>query len=218
MKLSPLIVAFLTIAAFSDAAPLDKRRFFQEHTPAAEATFRGMRALAVGTPFGERLGDLSGLAVDNLLAKAPACGQQIVADEVVDIAKKIGGKKKDQLIKVAIAYRKLERNTPLKGQPSNFCDKRPRNKELLGVVQAQDPTKVQPKPPAFVSPGEKLNKKPTFGNVTPKVEEKKKVVKKGPAKSKKQKKAVAKCVRMLKMKHVSPGQKKKCEKLAKKLM
>lgn len=212
MKFTPLIIAFAAIAAISDAAPLEKRRFLQEHTAAAEATFRGMRAIAVGTNFGERLGDLSGKAVDMLLAKAPACGQQNVADEAIDIAKLMGGKKQEQLIKVAIAYRKLERNTPERGQASNFCDKRPRNKELLGVFQAQDPTKVQKKPPTFVSPGEKLNKKPNFGKATPKVEEKKEVVKK---ESKKAAKAAAKCKKLLNKKNVAPGQKKKCENIKK---
>ncbi|CAG8618120.1 2210_t:CDS:2 [Funneliformis mosseae] len=193
MKFTPLIIAFAAIAAVTDG------RFTQEHTPAAEATFRGMRAAAVGTPFGERLGDLSGLAVDNLLAGAPACGQQNVADK---------------LIKIAIAYRKLERNTPLLGQPSNFCDKRPKNKELIGVFQAQDPTKVNKRPPPFVSKGEKLNKKPNFGKAETK-EVVKREVKKETAESKRLSKAAAKCKVMLAKKNVAPGQKRKCEKILK---
>lgn len=201
MKFTSFIIAFAAVAAVTDG------RFTQEHTPAAEATFRGMRAVAVGTPFGEKLGDLSGLAVDNLLAGAPACGQQNVADEAINIANRIkNGSKRAQLIKIAIAYRKLERNTPLLGQPSNFCDKRPKNKELFGVFQAQDPTKVKKRPPPFVSKGEKLNKKPNFGKAE---------VKKETAKSKRLSKAAAKCKKMLAKKRVAPGQKRKCEKILK---
>ncbi|RIA82093.1 hypothetical protein C1645_674353, partial [Glomus cerebriforme] len=84
-------------------------------------------------------GNLSDAMVRALLAKAPTCDQQDRADEIIDLGEELGGKKKEQLIKVARTYRQLERNTPKAGQPSALCKKKPRHKELDGLVQAQDP-------------------------------------------------------------------------------
>ncbi|CAG8508668.1 12681_t:CDS:2 [Ambispora gerdemannii] len=141
------------IATVTLAAPIEltKRRFGQEHTARADGDFQKMKDIAQGTGFEAQLGDLSGAAVRALLAKAPACDQQDVADQTIDIARQIGlqGKsdskqKEKDLIEVAKDYRTLERNTPNVGQPSELCTK---NSELNGLVQAQDPTGSPPADP-----------------------------------------------------------------------
>ncbi|CAG8532627.1 16829_t:CDS:2 [Acaulospora morrowiae] len=148
MKLSILSVT-LALFAVAGAIPMnmEKRRFGQEHTPRADADFQAMKDISNGTGFEAQLGDLSGAAVRALLAKAGACDQQDVADQCVDIAHQIGQKfassfgpqKEADLIKVCQDYRTLERNTPNVGQPSDLCNRPPKNKELDGLVQAQDP-------------------------------------------------------------------------------
>ncbi|PKY41533.1 hypothetical protein RhiirA4_339302 [Rhizophagus irregularis] len=95
-----------------------------------------------------------------LLAKAPTCDQQDRADEIIDLAIEIGGDKKEKLIKVAKTYRQLERNTPKAGQPSELCKKKPRHKELDGLVQAQDPTGKGKDPDPPTHPKPKDPKKP----------------------------------------------------------
>ncbi|RIB09318.1 hypothetical protein C2G38_278075 [Gigaspora rosea] len=147
MKFSTFMLIASALSLTVNAAPLggslnalEKRRFGQEHTPQADATFQAVKDLAQGTDKEAQAGNLSGAMVRALLAKAPACDQQDRADEVVDLARELGGDKEPQMIKVAQMYRQLERNTPKDGQPSELCDKQPRNKELDGLTQAQDPT------------------------------------------------------------------------------
>ncbi|CAG8591723.1 10885_t:CDS:2 [Racocetra persica] len=145
MKLLVVISAFMALSLTVNAAPmgLEKRRFGQEHTPAADKTFQDVKDLAQGTENEAEAGNLSGAMVRALLAKAPACDQQDRADEIIDLSERNGIKgtaKQQQLIEVAKTYRQLERNTPNAGQPSELCDKAPRHSELDGLTQAQDPT------------------------------------------------------------------------------
>ncbi|CAG8671353.1 9746_t:CDS:2 [Cetraspora pellucida] len=142
MKFLTVISACLVLSLTINAAPmgLEKRRFGQEHTPAADATFQEIKDIAQGTGTEAQAGNLSGAMVRALLAKAPACDQQDRADEIIDLAEQLGGNKKKQLIKLAKTYRQLERNTPNAGQPSELCKEKPRHKELNGLKQAQDPT------------------------------------------------------------------------------
>ncbi|CAI2164565.1 19518_t:CDS:1 [Funneliformis geosporum] len=142
MKFALIFAVTLALVATTQSAPmiLSKRRFGQEHTPKADGTFKDIKDIAKGTNKEEQAGNLSGAMVRALLAKAPTCDQQNRADEVIDLAYELGGKKEKQLIKVAKIYRQLERNTPKAGQPSALCKKQPRHKELYGLVQAQDPT------------------------------------------------------------------------------
>jgi hypothetical protein len=142
MKSKLVLAVFLSLAITSQAIPMefDKRRFGQEHTPKADATYEAVRDLSQGTGKEEQAGNLSGAMVRALLAKAPTCDQQDRADEIIDLAYEIGGVKKEKLIKVAKTYRQLERNTPKEGQPSELCKKSPRHQELDGLVQEQDPT------------------------------------------------------------------------------
>ncbi|RHZ76934.1 hypothetical protein Glove_187g68 [Diversispora epigaea] len=146
MKLFAVVSVGLSLLSIINATPLDltKRRFGQEHTKLADKTYQAMKDAVKGTKFEEVTGNLSGEAVRALLAKAPTCEQQDVADKCVDIAHQLGKEvskdREKKLICVCQTYRKLERNTPKAGQPSKLCDRPPRNKELKGLVQAQDPT------------------------------------------------------------------------------
>lgn len=92
MKFLPIISVALSLLSIANAAPLDftKRRFGQEHTPEADATYQAMKDIAAGTTFEASLGNLSGDAVNALLARADKCAQQDVADRCVDIAKIMG--------------------------------------------------------------------------------------------------------------------------------
>ncbi|RHZ76933.1 hypothetical protein Glove_187g69 [Diversispora epigaea] len=157
MKLFAVVSVGLSLLSIINAAPIiAKRRFGQEHTPLADKTYQDMKDAVAGTTFEEVTGNLSGAAVRALLAKAPACDQQDVADQCVDIAKQIGKEvSKDReatLIPVCQTYRKLERNTPNVGQASELCNKEPRNAELKGLVQAQDPTGTGSTPPPKTDP------------------------------------------------------------------
>src|ERR1051325_11056035 len=101
MKFTIIYAVFLSLFAINQATPLDKRRFGQEHTPKADATYQAVKDIAHGTDKEEQAGNLSGAMVRALLAKAPVCDQQDRADEVIDLGYSLGGKKKEQLIKVA---------------------------------------------------------------------------------------------------------------------
>ncbi|CAG8599294.1 12237_t:CDS:2, partial [Dentiscutata heterogama] len=147
-------------------ASLEKRRFGQEHTPQADATFQDVKDLAQGTDKEAQAGNLSGAMVRALLAKAPACDQQDRADEVIDLGDQLGDPtKRDQAVKIAQTYRQLERNTPNVGQPSELCNKKPRHKELDGLTQAQDPTgnneSNPPQNPTGTSPDNTSQPSPT---------------------------------------------------------
>lgn len=107
---------------------------------------------------GEICGTLSGDAVAPLLAGAAECAQQDMADRIIDEAK---SKVKDQkvqkeMIRLAIEYRKTERNSfpdyshqPPTDRNSLYCQKPPKNSELNGVFQAQSP---QADPNLFFDP------------------------------------------------------------------
>ncbi|KAI8900480.1 hypothetical protein BC833DRAFT_581816 [Globomyces pollinis-pini] len=84
---------------------------------------------------------LRGEAIATVLANAGACDQQDQADKFVDFAK--GNFKnqgdKDAFIQAAKDFRTMERNTNEPGKCSPLCNKEPKNVELKGLVQAQDP-------------------------------------------------------------------------------
>src|SRR6187399_297313 len=84
---------------------------------------------------------LRGDAIVPVLANAGACDQQDHADKFVDFAKQFFKQKpfRDQFIQIAKDYRTMERNTNEDGKCSPLCDRPPRNQELAGLTQAQDP-------------------------------------------------------------------------------
>ncbi|MBW0507584.1 hypothetical protein O181_047299 [Austropuccinia psidii MF-1] len=97
---------------------------------------------------GEICGTLAGEAVTPLLAGAGECAQQNMADKIIDVAKT---QLKDsqiskKLIQLAIEYRQSERNTfpdyannPAPDQNSLYCQKIPKNYELINIHQKQSP-------------------------------------------------------------------------------
>jgi len=82
------------------------------------------------------------------LAASPECAQQDFADDIIDASKdpEFDEETRNNLVAIAIEYRQVEKNTPpdFTTQPptprnSVFCQQPPRNSELIGLVQAQDP-------------------------------------------------------------------------------
>ncbi|KAI8927214.1 hypothetical protein BC831DRAFT_424850, partial [Entophlyctis helioformis] len=69
--------------------------------------------------------------------KDPVCVQQNLADACIDNAKKNGGDKNE--IATCMQFRILERNTNGVGLAQEVCKKAPRNAELAGLTQIQDP-------------------------------------------------------------------------------
>ncbi|KAJ7167563.1 hypothetical protein C8R46DRAFT_1093411 [Mycena filopes] len=148
------------------AIQLNPRRFGQNH-PAVLAKLRAACGKGV-------CAKLAGAAVTPLLAKAPECSQQDMADKIIDTAKTFNGTTQANLIAIAKEYRQTEKNTPpdFKTKPNTlrnsvFCQTAPKNPELNGLVQAQDPandpnTFFDPATLASVKLGAQANTRP-FG-------------------------------------------------------
>lgn len=151
------------VLVFSLIVNIDAR-FNQQNLQ--DGVLANMRALAPPGDKGAFVGDTTGAYVRSLLAAAPACDQQDVCDNFVDMANIIGkeGDKTTQknMIKIAKQLRKAERNTPNDGQPSALCNRAPRNKELKGLTQAQDPSPNPKKLAAFVPAQPKSSNIPKF--------------------------------------------------------
>jgi hypothetical protein len=146
------------------AVILHPRRFGQEQ-PAVIQKLSGACA-------GQICGVLAGEAVTPLLAAQPECSQQDHADKIIDAAQALDAATKANLIALAIEYRQAEKNTPpdFSTNPptlrnSVFCQKAPKNPELNGLVQAQDPNND---PDLFFDPATKATvKKGTQANTAP---------------------------------------------------
>ncbi|KAI0784250.1 hypothetical protein C8Q75DRAFT_795160 [Abortiporus biennis] len=114
------------------------RRFGQEHPAVIDK-------LSAACP-GEICGNLAGGAITPLLAAQPECSQQDFADKIIDAAQQFDAATKANMISLAVEYRQAEKNSPpdfTTNPPTNrntvFCQKAPKNAELNGLVQAQDP-------------------------------------------------------------------------------
>ncbi|MBW0512177.1 hypothetical protein O181_051892 [Austropuccinia psidii MF-1] len=92
----------------------------------------------------------AGGGIAPLLALKPPCDQQDHADAIIDAAKDMSNgigsqESRKQMIQIAIEYRQAEKNTKpiywpqVTGRNSVYCLKAPKNSELDGLVQAQDP-------------------------------------------------------------------------------
>jgi len=124
---------------------------------------------------GDVCGTLAGKAVTPLLAAQPECSQQDLADEIVDASKQFDATTAAALVAIAIEYRQAEKNTPpdfTTNPPSLrnsvFCQKAPKNAELNGLVQAQDPANdpelfFDPELKATVKKGSQANTAPFGG-------------------------------------------------------
>ncbi|KAG9224911.1 hypothetical protein CCMSSC00406_0001938 [Pleurotus cornucopiae] len=95
---------------------------------------------------GEVCRDLTAQAVTSLLAAQPECSQQDAADAIIDASNQFDATIQANMIAIAIEYRQTEKNTPpdFSTDPptlrnSVFCTKAPKNSQLNGLVQAQDP-------------------------------------------------------------------------------
>ncbi|KAL5486066.1 hypothetical protein ACEPAI_7110 [Sanghuangporus weigelae] len=95
---------------------------------------------------GSVCGVLAGQGPSTLLAAAGECTQQDLADDIIDAAQQFDDTTKANMIALAVEFRQVEKNTPpdfTTNPPTNrnsvFCQQSPRNAELNGLVQAQDP-------------------------------------------------------------------------------
>ncbi|KAF5367372.1 hypothetical protein D9758_003733 [Tetrapyrgos nigripes] len=120
------------------AVHLNPRRFGQEHPAVIDK-------LSSACP-GQVCGTLAGAAITPLLAAQGECTQQDMADQIIDAAQQFDDATKQNMINLAIEYRQAEKNTPpdfSTNPPANrnsvFCQQAPKNAELNGLVQAQDP-------------------------------------------------------------------------------
>lgn len=117
---------------------LHPRRFGQEHPAVIDK-------LSAACP-GQVCGTLAGAAITPLLAAQPECSQQDMADQIIDAAAQFDAATQANMIALALEYRQAEKNTPpdFTTQPptprnSVFCQTAPKNSQLNGLVQAQDP-------------------------------------------------------------------------------
>ncbi|KZT25910.1 hypothetical protein NEOLEDRAFT_1156051 [Neolentinus lepideus HHB14362 ss-1] len=120
------------------AVILNPRRFGQEHPAVIDK-------LSSACP-GQVCGVLAGQAITPLLAAQGECTQQDMADSIIDAAQQFDNATKTNMIALAVEYRQAEKNTPpdfTTNPPTNrnsvFCQTAPKNAELNGLVQAQDP-------------------------------------------------------------------------------
>ncbi|KAF8071900.1 hypothetical protein FPV67DRAFT_1483096, partial [Lyophyllum atratum] len=149
---------------------LHPRRFGQEQ-PAV------LQKLSAACP-GQVCGNLAGQAVTPLLAAQPECSQQDLADAIIDASKQFDAATRANMVAIAKEYRQVEKNTPpdfTRNPPalrnSVFCQKAPKNLELNGLVQAQDPANdpnlfFDPATKATVKKGDQANTAP-FGGAAP---------------------------------------------------
>jgi len=145
-----------------------RRRFGQEQ-PAV------LQKIGQACP-GQVCGVLAGEAVTPLLAAQGECTQQDHADKIIDAAQQFDAATKANMIQLAIEYRQVEKNTapdfstnPPSQRNSVFCQKAPKNPELNGLVQAQDPANdpnlfFDPATKTTVTKGSQANTAP-FGGV-----------------------------------------------------
>ncbi|GLB40387.1 hypothetical protein LshimejAT787_0802580 [Lyophyllum shimeji] len=146
------------------AVLLHPRRFGQEHPAVIDK-------LSAACP-GQVCGNLAGQAITPLLAAQPECSQQDMADAIIDASRQFDAATQQNMIALAKEYRQAEKNTPpdFSTNPpalrnSVFCQKAPKNPELNGLVQAQDPANdpnlfFDPATKATVKKGDQPNTSP----------------------------------------------------------
>ncbi|KAH8118038.1 hypothetical protein DFH11DRAFT_1541287 [Phellopilus nigrolimitatus] len=117
---------------------LHPRRFGQEHPAVIDKLSSACSGQVCGT--------LAGSAISTLLGAASECAQQDQADDIIDAAAQFDNATAANMIALAVEFRQVEKNTPPDSStnpPTNrnsvFCQTAPRNAQLNGLVQAQDP-------------------------------------------------------------------------------
>jgi len=154
-----------------DGRALYGRRFGQEN-PAVIGQLSGACE-------GQVCGVLSGKAISTLLAASPECAQQDMADDIIDAARQqTDPAVTAKMIELAKTFRQTEKNTPpdfTTNPPTNrnsvFCQTPPRNAELVGLNQAQDPANdpdlfFDPATKSSVKKGSQANTAPLGGGAT----------------------------------------------------
>lgn len=179
---SKSLVSFVLLAVLSsgaqaririierDGRALWGRRFGQENPAVA-----GQIGSACN---GAICGVLGGRVPGVLLAASPECAQQDLADDIIDAARKQDAATGAKMIALAKTLRQSEKNTPpdfTTNPPTNrnsvFCQTPPRNAELVGLNQAQDPANnpdifFDPACKCSVKKGSQANTSPLGGNAT----------------------------------------------------
>ncbi|KAF7352466.1 hypothetical protein MVEN_01211500 [Mycena venus] len=136
--LSIFHLAFLALALLSASEPILGREVWLE---------RNNRAIQLNP---RRFGQNHPAVLTKLRAACGGgqgeCTQQDMADQIIDASKQFDAATQKNMLAIAIEYRQTEKNTPpdFKTKPptlrnSVFCQKAPKNAELNGLVQAQDP-------------------------------------------------------------------------------
>ncbi|KAL2917186.1 hypothetical protein HK105_203250 [Polyrhizophydium stewartii] len=133
----------IALAAVASASlPLAAARFQNENDPAFKAILAEIHdSVCVGSKFNAgECPTAAGAAISTVLAAASACAQQDAADGFIDLANKgvTDTAKKARFIVLAQQFRAHERNS-VPNPCSPICDRPPKNKQLLGIIQAQDP-------------------------------------------------------------------------------
>ncbi|CAE7098835.1 unnamed protein product [Rhizoctonia solani] len=151
-----------------DGRALYGRRFGQEQNPAISELSSACNGAICGV--------LAGKAVGTLLAASPECAQQDLADDIIDAAREQDAATQAKMIDIAKRFRQAEKNTPpdfTTNPPTNrnsvFCQTPPRNAELAGLNQAQDPANnpddfFDPACKCTVKKGSQANTSPLTGN------------------------------------------------------
>ncbi|TDL16560.1 hypothetical protein BD410DRAFT_617640 [Rickenella mellea] len=161
VTLSALLVAEPAFARYrwlerdNKAVLLYPRRFGQEN-PAIIGKISG------ACPGGV-CATLAGQAIGTLLAGAAECAQQDLADSIIDASKQFDAATAANMVSLAKEFRQAEKNTPpdfTTNPPTNrnsvFCQTAPKNAQLNGLVQAQDPAN---NPDIFFDPATKQSVK-----------------------------------------------------------
>ncbi|KAB5591722.1 hypothetical protein CTheo_4836 [Ceratobasidium theobromae] len=157
-----------------DGRALYGRRFGQENP----SVIRELGSACAG----QICGVLSGKAIGTLLAASPECAQQDLADDIIaflsDAARQQDATTAAKMIEIAKTFRQAEKNTPpdfTTNPPTNrnsvFCQTPPRNSELVGLNQAQDPNNnpddfFDPACKCTVKKGSQANTAPLSGSAT----------------------------------------------------
>ncbi|KAG8808672.1 hypothetical protein FRC17_003829 [Serendipita sp. 399] len=172
---SSVIALAVATSAFSrillierDGRPFYPRRFGQEQCG-------GIGGEIGSACNGAVCGVLGGRVPGTLLAGAGECAQQDLADDIIDAGKLQDAATAAKLVELAIRFRQCEKNTPpdfTTNPPtlrnSVFCQKQPRNSQLVGLNQAQDPANdpdlfFDPVTKATVRKGSQANTAPLGG-------------------------------------------------------
>ncbi|EUC57592.1 hypothetical protein RSOL_225930 [Rhizoctonia solani AG-3 Rhs1AP] len=179
---SKSLVPFVLLAVFTssvnarmrvierDGRALYGRRFGQEQNPAIAELSSACNGATCGV--------LAGKAVGTLLAASPECAQQDLADDIIDAAREQDATTQAKMIDIAKRFRQAEKNTPpdfTTNPPTNrnsvFCQTPPRNAELTGLNQSQDPANnpddfFDPACKCTVKKGSQANTSPLAGGAT----------------------------------------------------